>query len=91
MEGATVYSMGKSAKPDDCSEVEYLFGAVGKCWRVNENLIDAVTGVSGSGPAYMYLMLEALMEEGVSNMKTVVNSPFIKLPTYGIFLASTVA
>jgi pyrroline-5-carboxylate reductase len=73
MEGATVYSMGKSAKPDDCSEVEYLFGAVGKCWRVNENLIDAVTGVSGSGPAYMYLMLEALMEEGVSNMNPVVS------------------
>jgi pyrroline-5-carboxylate reductase len=66
LEGSTVYSLGKSAKPDDCSTVEYLFGAVGKCWRVNETLVDAVTGISGSGSAYMYLILEALMEEGVS-------------------------
>lgn len=64
-EGATVYSLGKTAKPEDCSVVEHLFSSVGKCWRVNEYQIDAVTGMSGSGPAYMYLVLEALMEEGV--------------------------
>lgn len=64
-EGATVYSLGKTAKPEDCSLVEHLFCSVGKCWRVNEYQIDAVTGMSGSGPAYMYLVLEALIEEGV--------------------------
>ena len=38
----------------------------GYIFRVAESQIDAVTGISGSGPAYMYLILEALTEEGVS-------------------------
>ncbi len=37
-------------------------------FRIGEEHIDAVTGISGSGPAYMYLILEAITEEGVSLM-----------------------
>ena len=39
--------------------------------RVSENQIDAVTGISGSGPAYMYLILEALTEEGVKPVDSI--------------------
>jgi len=63
--GASVYSAGSTTTPADHEMVERLFSSVGKCWRVAESQIDAVTGISGSGPAYMYLILEALTEEGV--------------------------
>jgi pyrroline-5-carboxylate reductase len=42
-----------------------LFGAVGKAVEVEEKWMDAVTGLSGSGPAYILLLLEALMDAGV--------------------------
>ncbi|XP_023335193.1 pyrroline-5-carboxylate reductase [Eurytemora carolleeae] len=63
--GASVYATGSGATSEDCKNVETLFYKVGKCWRVKEQDIDAITGISGSGPAYMYLILEALTEEGV--------------------------
>lgn len=63
--GASVYSSGSSVTTEDADKIQTLFSSVGKCWRVAEAQIDAVTGISGSGPAYMYLILEALTEEGV--------------------------
>lgn len=64
-EGATVYCMGGGVDGKDGQMVEQLFSTVGLCRRVSESQMDAVTGVSGSGPAYMYLALEAMADEGV--------------------------
>ena len=64
-EGATVFCLGEGAGQADSNIVTRLFSSVGFCERVQEHQIDAVTGVSGSGPAYMYMILEAMADEGV--------------------------
>ena len=63
---ATGFSTGKSATPEDAALATRLFGAVGVAFQVKEHLLDAVTGLSGSGPAYVYLMIEALSDGGVA-------------------------
>jgi pyrroline-5-carboxylate reductase len=64
-EGATALAKGSSATTEHLAQAEFLFSAVGKTVIVDEKLMDAVTGLSGSGPAYVYLLIEALMDGGV--------------------------
>ncbi len=62
---ASGYSPSNSATPEDIALVDRLLNAVGVAFRVSEQLLDAVTGLSGSGPAFVYLMIEALSDGGV--------------------------
>ncbi|MEJ1284131.1 pyrroline-5-carboxylate reductase 1 [Cricetulus griseus] len=64
-EGVTVYATGTHAQVEDGRLVEQLMGSVGFCTEVEEDLIDAVTGLSGSGPAYAFTALDALADGGV--------------------------
>ncbi|GMY19174.1 pyrroline-5-carboxylate reductase [Fagus crenata] len=61
-----VMSLGGSATEEDADIIAKLFGSVGKIWRGDEKLFDAVTGLSGSGPAYIFLAIEALADGGVA-------------------------
>jgi pyrroline-5-carboxylate reductase len=64
-EGASGYCLGLNATSDDDATVRSCLGAVGRAFRVPESLMDAVTGLSGSGPAFVYVMIEALADGGV--------------------------
>ncbi|MBC8352367.1 MAG: pyrroline-5-carboxylate reductase [Planctomycetes bacterium] len=63
--GAAGYSLGPGASSADGELVGRLLGAVGIAFPVPESQLDAVTGLSGSGPAYVYTMIEALSDGGV--------------------------
>jgi len=63
---ATAVAAGESASRKDLATVEKIFKAVGEVFSVGENQLDAVTGLSGSGPAYIYLVMEALSDGGVA-------------------------
>jgi len=63
--GATALSPGKHATEADLEQATALFEAIGKAVVVDEALLDAVTGLSGSGPAYVFLIIEALSDAGV--------------------------
>ncbi len=63
--GACAYSLGPNATAADGALVKQLFEAVGSAWEVEEKQLDAVTGLSGSGPAFVYVMIEALSDGGV--------------------------
>jgi len=63
--GATAISAGTHANDADLAIAHELFAAVGRVVTLDESLLDAVTGLSGSGPAYVMLMIEALADGGV--------------------------
>ena len=64
-EGAIAYALGSYAKDELGIEIESLLSPIGSVVQVKEKLMDAVTGLSGSGPAYILLVLEALVAGGV--------------------------
>ena len=63
---ASAFALGKSATLEDGELALKLFSSVGIAFRVKESLLDAVTGLSGSGPAYIYLVIEGLSDGGVA-------------------------
>jgi pyrroline-5-carboxylate reductase len=64
-QGACGYCLGEKATADDGRLVDGLLASVGVAHQVDEKLLDAVTGLSGSGPAFVYLVIEALSDGGV--------------------------
>lgn len=59
-------ALNDKCQKEDYTTVETIFNAVGKCVIVPEKQMNAITGLSGSGPAYVYLFIEALIEGGVT-------------------------
>ncbi|TWU41051.1 pyrroline-5-carboxylate reductase [Novipirellula artificiosorum] len=64
-EGASAYCCGQSVTSEDRSWIDSALGSVGMAVEVDEGQMDAVTGLSGSGPAYVCLMIEGLADGGV--------------------------
>ncbi|MEM1269890.1 MAG: pyrroline-5-carboxylate reductase [Bacteroidota bacterium] len=85
-EGATAVAPGRFASDADLDDARELFGAVGKVETVPEYLMDAVTGLSGSGPAYVYMVIEALTDGGVKQGLT--RSTALRLAAQTVFGAA---
>ena len=65
LSGVSAICGGKGASEEDLTVAERIFSALGEVLRVPESLFDAVTGLSGSGPAYVFAFIEALVDGGV--------------------------
>ncbi len=63
--GAAAISGGKNATSEDIALTLSIFNSVGRAVVVEEKLMDAVTGLSGSGPAYVFMIIDALSDAGV--------------------------
>ncbi len=63
--GASAFAAGQYATAEDLKAAEAILAAVGIAIRLPEKMLDAVTGLSGSGPAYIFLAIEALSDGGV--------------------------
>jgi pyrroline-5-carboxylate reductase len=66
-QAASAFALGKNATAADGEVAKKLLSAVGMAFQVKESLLDAVTGLSGSGPAYVYQFIEALSDGGVAS------------------------
>ena len=64
--GATAYALSAECSGDDAELAEKILASLGTAVKVPEKQLDAVTGLSGSGPAYVYLFIESLIEAGVT-------------------------
>lgn len=64
-EGMSAVSFGKGLDPSDQEEIIEIFESFGKAWVVEESLMDAVTALSGSSPAYVFLIIEAMADGAV--------------------------
>ncbi|TQD26645.1 pyrroline-5-carboxylate reductase [Methanolobus vulcani] len=64
-EAASAITQGSNASKEDAEDALEIFGAVGSAIQVTENLMDAVTGLSGSGPAYIFPVIEAMADGAV--------------------------
>lgn len=64
--GASCYSLGRMAGAAEGQLVEKILGSVGTATQVEETMLDAVTGLSGSGPAFIYSVIEALADGGAA-------------------------
>jgi pyrroline-5-carboxylate reductase len=64
-EGMSVICAGRYAQPEHLARAQRVFQAVGECAAVDESYFNAITALSGSGPAYQYLIMEALADAGV--------------------------
>jgi pyrroline-5-carboxylate reductase len=65
LQGAAAIAKGKGLERDDLATVQEIFSAVGRVVVLDEELMDAVTGLSGSGPAYVAIVIESLADGGV--------------------------
>jgi pyrroline-5-carboxylate reductase len=65
LQGAAAVAKGPGLGPDDLAIAQEIFGAVGRVVVLDEELMDAVTGLSGSGPAYVAIVIESLADGGV--------------------------
>ena len=65
LQGSTAFALGTEATEQDAATARLVFGSVGLAVQVKETLLDAVTGLSGSGPAYIFTIIEALADGGV--------------------------
>jgi pyrroline-5-carboxylate reductase len=66
-EGATAICSGRKATAPDLDRIDTIFAQIGQVVRVDEKQMDAVTGLSGSGPAFVCMFIEALTDAGVKN------------------------
>ncbi|HYG78525.1 MAG TPA: pyrroline-5-carboxylate reductase [Planctomycetota bacterium] len=64
--GASCLSAGKNASAADVAVIEALFSSASLTLRVEERMMDAVTGLSGSGPAYLFYLVEAMIDAGIA-------------------------
>jgi pyrroline-5-carboxylate reductase len=64
-EGMTVIARGKSVTDEQAEQAKEIFRCVGRCIEADDKLMDAVTSLNGSGPAFAYIILEALADGGV--------------------------
>lgn len=63
--GCSVYVRGSKTTDEDGKIAKTLFESIGTCEEVTENLLDPITALSGSGPAYVFVMIESLADGGV--------------------------